>query len=362
MNSQAAAGAVLTIDLGALANNWNWLRKRLRIGAELASVVKADGYGLGALQVGAALAKAGCKSFFVARLDEGISLRKALGRGERIFVLDGVLPGTALEFSHHDLIPVLNEPGQIAEWTAKADGKSKAALHVDTGMNRLGLSLAELEAQAPRLDRAGLCLLMSHLACAEESENPKNAQQLERFNQMRRLLPPLPASLSNSSGVFLGADYHFDLVRAGVALYGVNPTPDLPNPMTQVVQLQGKIVQVRDVDLPETVGYGATHKVSGRTRIATVAVGYADGWPRSLSNRGFGVLDGVRVPLVGRVSMDLITFDVTGVPQGAVHPGAFVTLLGEGASVDEAADAAGTIGYEILTNLGPRYFRRFVGG
>ncbi|MBF0356376.1 MAG: alanine racemase [Alphaproteobacteria bacterium] len=361
MISQESAGAVLTIDLQALADNWRGLKGRLKPGADLASVVKADGYGLGADQVASALAKAGCKSFFVARLDEGIRLRKTLGSQGRIFVLDGPLPGTAKEFIAHDLTPVLNEAGQISYWASESKGQAKAALHLDTGMNRLGLPSVELADLQPALEACGLCLVMSHLACAEESENPKNAQQLERFNQMRRLLPPLPASLSNSSGVFLGADYHFDLVRAGVALYGVNPTPDLPNPMTQVVQLQGKIVQVRDVDLPETVGYGATHRVEAPALIATVGVGYADGWPRALSNRGFGVLGGVRVPLVGRVSMDLITFDVTQAPSHLVKPGGFISLLGDGLTVDDVAETAGTIGYEILTNLGPRYARSFVG-
>jgi alanine racemase len=360
--SQAAAGAILTIDLEALAENWRALRARLKQGAEAAAVVKADGYGLGAEQVASALAKAGCRTFFVARLEEGIRLRQALSKGERIFVLDGVLPGTASEFPAHGLIPVLNEPGQIKEWAALTQGQARAALHADTGMNRLGISQAELERLRPRLEKAGLCLVMSHLACSEEADNPKNAEQLGRFLEARKNLSHLPASLSNSSGIFLGSDYHFDLVRPGVALYGVNPTPGQPNPMRQIVELKARIVQVRDVDLPETVGYGATHQVLGKSRIATVAVGYADGWPRSLSNRGFGALAGVRVPLVGRVSMDLMTFDVTKAPGDAAKPGGFITLLGDGASVDEVADLAGTIGYEILTNLGPRYFRKYVGG
>lgn len=362
MINLTSAGAVLTIDLAALADNWRTLKARLKPGAELAAVVKADGYGLGAEQVGTALAKAGCKTFFVARLEEGIRLRKALPKGERIFVLDGVLPGTAGEFPAHGLIPVLNEPGQIREWASLTQGQAKAALHLDTGMNRLGLSPAELLSLQRELEASGLCLVMSHLACSEETGNPKNAQQLGRFLETRKNLSHLPASLANSSGIFLGEDYHFDLARAGVALYGVNPTPGQPNPMRQVVELKGRIVQVRSVDLPETVGYGATHQVLGKSRIATVAVGYADGWPRALSNRGFGVLGGVRVPLVGRVSMDLITFDVTKAPSDAARPGGFISLLGEGASTDEVAGLAGTIGYEILTNLGPRYFRRFVGG
>jgi alanine racemase len=361
MNSESSAGAVLTIDLAALADNWRLLKARLKPGADAAAVVKADGYGLGAGKVSAAIAKAGCKSFFVARLDEGIRLRQILNKGQRIFVLDGVLPGSAKDFAAHDLIPVLNEPGQVREWASATKGQARAALHLDTGMNRLGLSAADLPALQNDLESCGLCLVMSHLACSEEAGNPKNESQLLRFLEMRKNLSHLPASLCNSSGIFLGSGYHFDLVRPGVALYGANPTPGQPNPMRQVVELKGRIVQVRDVDTPETVGYGATHQVLGKTRIATVAVGYADGWLRSLSNRGMGVLAGVRVPLVGRVSMDLITFDVSNVPEVAAHPGAFITLLGNGISVDEAAEKAGTIGYEILTGLGPRYFRRYVG-
>jgi alanine racemase len=361
MSSLESAGGILTIDLGALADNWRSLKARLKPGCATASVVKADGYGLGAVQVAQALAKAGCTSFFVARLDEGIHLRKVLNKGLRIFVLDGVLPGTAKEFVAHDLIPVLNEAGQVGEWAAETQGQSRAALHLDTGMNRLGLSDRELPELQRALESCGLCLVMSHLACSEEAGNPMNARQLRHFLEARKNLSHLPASLCNSSGIFLGADYHFDLARPGVALYGVNPTPGQPNPMTQVVELKGRIVQVRDVDAPLTVGYGATHQVTARAKIATVAVGYADGWPRALSNRGFGMLAGVRVPLVGRVSMDLITFDVTKVPANAVHPGAFVTLLGEGVPVDDVAGAANTIGYEILTNLGSRYYRRFVG-
>ncbi|TAN49343.1 MAG: alanine racemase, partial [Rhodospirillales bacterium] len=312
MNSQEAkAGAVLTVDLDALKENWRRLKARLKPGAELASVVKADGYGLGAEAAGAALSEAGCKNFFVARIDEGIRLREALQGGERIFVLDGVLPGTAREFPHHDLIPVLNEPGQIEEWLNAGKADHPAALHVDTGMNRLGLSAAELDKLMPRLQAARLALVMSHLACSEETDNPKNQEQLKRFKPIAERFPALPASLANSSGIFLGSTFHFDLARGGVALYGVNPTPGQPNPMAQVVKLQGKIVQVRAVDTPETVGYGATHRVGGPALIATVSVGYADGWPRALSNRGFGMLGGIRVPLVGRVSMDLITFDVT---------------------------------------------------
>jgi alanine racemase len=237
-------------------------------------------------------------------------------------------------------------------------------------MSRLGLPEDELETLASepeRLDGIELALVMSHLACADEPGHPLNAEQLARFSAARARLPTAMASFANSSGIFLGAEYHFDLGRPGVALYGINPTPGRPNPMRQVVRLQGKILQVREIDAPRTVGYGATHRAAGPTRVATVAVGYADGYLRSLSNRGSAWLGNQRVPVVGRVSMDLITLDVTGASPDSAHPGAFVDLIGPELSadpeltVDDVAAAAGTIGYEILTALGQRYHRIYQG-
>jgi alanine racemase len=198
---------------------------------------------------------------------------------------------------------------------------------------------------------------MSHLVASEERDNPLNPQQLERFRRLRQLFPPLPASLVNSSGIFLGSDYHFDLVRPGVALYGGNPLPGRPNPMAQVVHLQGRILQVHRVDTPRTVGYGATHLTSGPARIATVGVGYADGYPRSLGNRGYAGIGAVRVPVIGRVSMDLITLDVSALAPAEAAPGTLVDLIGGGVDIDALADLAGTNAYELLTRLGPRYRR-----
>ncbi len=359
---ESQAGAILTLDLGALAGNYRMLAGKLKPGAKLAAVVKADGYGVGAAEAGPALARAGCLDFFVARLSEGVALRKSLSGEERIFVLDGPFEGTEREFPQHRLIPVLNSLEQVAGWNGAVGKAAPAALHVDTGMNRLGLALGEIDALLPLLSGLDLILLMSHLARSEEPDVAMNGEQLAGFDLARARLPGLPSSLANSSGIFLGAGYHFDMARAGAALYGVNPTPGLANPMAQVVHLQGRIVQVRDVDTPATVGYGATHAVRGKRRIAAVSVGYADGWPRALGNRGAGLVGGTRVPLVGRVSMDLITFDVTDAPRAMAAPGGFVTLLGPDLPVDEVADAAGTIGYEILTNLGRRYHRRLAGG
>jgi alanine racemase len=234
-----------------------------------------------------------------------------------------------------------------------------AILHVDTGMSRLGLSAREFAALATELPQSGIAwrAVISHLACADTPDHKLNEQQRTRFAAAAQHRPGVPASLAASSGIFLGAPYHFDLVRPGAALYGVNPQPGHPNPLRQVVRLTGKILQVREIDRGESVGYGAGHVMETAGRVATVAVGYADGWLRSLSHRGCGYLAGKRVSLLGRVSMDLATFDVSAVEPALAHPGAMVELLGAHYGVDDAATDAGTIGYEILTALGARYHR-----
>ncbi len=358
------AGAVLTIDLDAIAANYRLLRDRLG-GAHCGGVVKANAYGLGMTRVAPTLARAGCAMFFVATLDEGVALRRVVPDAE-IVVLDGALPGTEAAFAEHRLTPALNDLGQIERWAGLARGRGEldAIVHVDTGMCRLGLPPYEVErlaAEPDRLDGLRLRLVMSHLACAEERDHPMNAAQLADFNVLRGKLPAAPASLANSSAIFLGADYHFDIARPGVALYGVNPTPGEANPMAEVVRLQGKIVQVRDVDSSQTVGYGASHRVVATGRIATVPVGYADGYPRSLSNQGFAAIGDVRVPLVGRVSMDLITLDVSNLRPEQARPGTVVDLIGGACPIGEVAELAGTIGYEILTRLGPRNLRQYCG-
>ncbi len=357
--SEVAAGAVLEIDLDALAANYEILKQRAAP-AECAAVVKADAYGLGADRVGPVLAAAGCETFFVAHLSEAIALRRALGDQASIYVLNGVLPGTETEFTAHDVRPVLNTLAQLDLWSGPA------ALHIDTGMNRLGLSPEDATALAAaprRLDAIDLRFIISHLACADEADHAMNPEQQQLFNRLRGAFAPHAASLANSSGIFLGSGYHYDLVRPGVALYGVNPTPGAVNPMRAVVRLKGRIIQVREIDTPQSVGYGATHRATGRRRIATVPVGYADGYLRSLSGQGVGCLAGVSVPIVGRVSMDLITLDVTDAPLDAAQTGMEVDLIGGGGdTVDDVAARAGTIGYEILTSLGQRYHRRYLGG
>ncbi|MEX1203644.1 MAG: alanine racemase [Dongiaceae bacterium] len=360
------AAAVLSIDLTAIVANYRLLVARLG-GAECAGVVKADAYGLGVAEVAPALHGAGCRVFFVATLDEGIELRGLLPEAE-IYVFNGLTAGGVESFVAHALRPVLNSLGEIDAWAAmgRRRGPLAAALHIDTGMARLGLPPAEVAALAEdrfRLDGAAVALMLSHLACADEPEHPMNARQLAAFRDAVRRVAPDGArlSLAASSGIFLGADYRFDVARPGAALYGLRPQPDAPNPLAPVVRLQGKILQVRDVDSDTTVGYGATHRCTRPARLATVGAGYAYGYLRSLSNRGSAHIGAERVPVVGRVSMDLITLDVTAIAPERVTPGALVDLIGPHNPVDALAEEAGTIGYEILTSLGRRYRRRYVG-
>src|SRR5712692_184265 len=303
------AGAILEIDLAGIVENWRLLA-RMAAPAQCAAVVKANA--LGAAPVAGALVAAGCRMFFVASLDEAIALRRDLGDAPEIAVLNGPFPGTAGEFVEHGLIRVLNEPGQIAEWPGQP--RLPAILHIDTGMARLGLSAREFAAVIENPPRIAWRAVMSHLACADTPGHKMNDEQRARFAAAAARLPGVTASLAASSGIFLGPSYHFDLVRPGAALYGVNPQPGCANPLRQVVRLCGKILQVRQIDRGESVGYGAAHIVEAPGRAAIVAVGYADGWLRSLSHRGCGTLAGTRVPLLGRVSMDLVTFDVSAVP------------------------------------------------
>ncbi len=363
------AGGVLTIDLDAIAANWKLLAGRLASGSVCGAVVKADAYGLGLAPVARALHAAGCRTFFVALPDEGLTLRDVLPDAE-ICVFNGVEAAYARDMAATRLTPVLNHLGQIADWSTAAGAEPLAAplsamLHVDTGMTRLGLSEAEvktLAADPGRLKGIRLTGIMSHLSCADQPGHAMNGDQRSRFDAARAQLAGLAAgraSLANSSGVFLGADYHYDLVRPGAALYGVAPQPGSPNPMGQVVALKGKIVQTRRIDTPCSVGYGATHRAEHGRLIATVAVGYADGFLRSLSGAASAHVGQTIVRVVGRVSMDLITVDVTDVPEQDVRPGAFVDLIGPRHTIDDAARKAGTIAYEILTAFGPRFARHY---
>jgi alanine racemase len=358
----ARTGAVLTVDLAAIRSNWRLLRDTAS-GATCAAVMKADAYGLGMDMVAPALAAEGCRVFFTAHLEEGMRLRPLVPGDSTIYVLHGPPPGTTDDFVQHGLIPVLNDPGQIADWRGacrKLGRRLPAALQFDTGMSRMGLAPADVDRLL--LDPAWKddfqpVLVMSHLACADEPAHAMNARQAERFAALRERFPGIPGSLANSSAVFLGAGFHHDLVRPGAALYGINPHPGRDNPLRQAVGLRARIVQTRMVQAADVVGYGARHAVTNPARIATIALGYADGWLRSLSGRGHAFIDGQRVPFAGNVSMDSITLDVTGIPEGRVQPGMEVELLGAHQSVDDVAREAGTIGYEVLTRLGSRFHR-----
>ena len=359
------AGAILTIDLAALAANYRRLADTAS-GALCAGVVKADAYGLGAAGVAPVLADAGCRHFFVAHLEEGMELRRHVPADATIAVLNGSPEGVEGDFLAHDLLPVLNSLEQIEGWqkAARASGRRlPAILQVDTGMARFGLASEELDALLADPDGlAGLDLrlVMSHLACADDPAHPANAAQRAAFEAARARFPGVRASLAASSGIFLGPDYHFDLVRPGAALYGIAPQAGAPNPMRPVVRLQGRVVQVRHVPAATPVGYGHTARVSGPARLATVAVGYADGLLRSASNQGAAWLGDERLPLVGRVSMDSIVLDASALPEGAIAAGTLVDLIGPHQDVDAAAGAAGTIGYELLTGLGSRFCRRYL--
>lgn len=335
-------------------------------------MVKADAYGLGMAQAAPALARAGCQTFFVATLDEAKALHALLPRAT-IYVLAGLMPGTAAIYRAHDLRPVLNSAEEIAEWASFCAGQSEklpCALHIDSGMNRLGLSAAEVDhlAEAAELWRAmTLSLVMSHLACSDEPGHSKNEMQRTLFDRLRARLPRALASLANSAGILLGRSYIYDLVRPGIALYGGKPSRQGENPFTPVVHLKGRILQVRNVAPGETVGYGATRTIERPARVAVVSVGYADGFFRALSTRdgeeGFVAYAGPhRAPILGRVSMDLITVDVSAVPEEHSSRGAWVELIGPNVPAQDMAHHAGTIDYEILTNLGRRAFRRYIGG
>jgi alanine racemase len=363
----ARAGAFLTIDLAALRENYLALRSRLG-GRACAAVVKADAYGLGAARIAPVFHEAGCRHFFVAHLDEGLALRQALPDDCAIMVLHGPMPGAEADCAHAGLVPVLNSMEQIEAWggLARALGRRLPAfVQIDSGMSRMGLPEADITriAAAPALlDGIIVEAVMSHLACADEPDHPANAEQLANFRRRKALLPDAPASFANSSGIFLGPDYQFDLARPGAALYGLNPQPHLPNPMKNVVRLMAKVVQTREIAAGAHVGYSWRFRADRPTRIATVSVGYADGWLRSLSGRGAVLVDGRAAPIAGRVSMDSITVDVTDLPPEAVKPGSLVELIGPDQSPDAVAALAGTIGYEVLTSLGNRYHRRYLNG
>lgn len=367
----AHATGVLVIDLDRIASNWRALADLVRP-AECGAVVKADAYGLGASRVIPALAEAGCRTFFVATLDEAKAARM-LAPGATTYMLDGILPGAAEAVRDAAAIPVVSTLAEIAEWSALSASRHDrlpVALHVDTGLNRLGLAATDIQAlvrDMHMLDRLDVTLVMSHLACADEPESQKNSQQRAIFERLIPLLPRTARSLAASDGLMLGQAFHYDLVRPGYALYGGQAFGGGPTPVAPSVRLHVKILQVRDVAPGQTVGYSATWSPEGLSRIAIIAAGYADGLFRHLSSgskdgRGGCVsINGRLAPIVGRVSMDLITVDVTGIePQP--QPGDLVEVIGPNISIEALGAAAGTIGYEVLTSLGRRFHRIYRSG
>jgi alanine racemase len=364
------AAAVLTIDLDAVVANWRLMARRVAP-ARCAAVVKADAYGLGATPVVRALLHAGCRSFFVAWVDEGVRLRESLRDAwpadASLHVLHGALPGTEADCLGHGLLPVLNSSEQVARWQSLAHQHGRAlpaALQVDTGMARLGLSPAALRRlldSSDGLSGINTTVLMSHLVSAEEQGDPINQQQLRLFRPWRERFPAAQGCLANSSGIFLGPEFHFDLVRPGAALYGVAPIAGQPNPMRPVVRVQARLIQCRDIEAGEGVGYNHTWRAQRTTRLATVSVGYADGYLRSASNRSQLRFQGMAVPLVGRVSMDTVTVDVTDVDATQLAPGALFDVVDGVQDINALALASNTNAYEILTSLGTRYRRQYRG-
>lgn len=369
------AQAELTIDLDALKANWQTLAARARP-AECGAVVKADAYGIGIEEAVPALERAGCRTFFVAHLAEGVRARKALwlargaGDDSRIFLLHGLQPGAMI---HPDLLryrlgPVLGSMPEIEAWCSAVPDLDApyAALQFDTGMNRIGFPLSALGTlSVETIRQAGITLLMSHLVAAEECDNPMNAAQIAAFNTIRAAFPGVPASLANSSGIFLAQDAEFDLVRPGYALYGGNPCPGRPNSMQPVVRLRAAVLQTRTIEAGQTVGYNGRWVAQRPTRLATIGIGYADGLPRNADTLGSergpcAIAGGVRCPLVGRISMDLIVVDVTDAAHDECVPGEALEMIGQEIGIDDFARSCGITGYEVLTSLGRRYHRRYL--
>jgi alanine racemase len=356
------ASGYLTIDLAALARNYARLAAEVSP-ARAAAVVKADAYGLGADRVAPRLYAEGCRHFFVAQFVEALRLRPLLADDARIFVLNGLLPGNESACARHGIVPIINSLEQWRQWAgaAKAAGRIlPAVLQFDTGMSRLGVPSEEREALAALVKaEAGIAVLfvMSHLASADDAESAQNASQLAEMQAVAATFAQFDLCFANSGGIFLGQPYHGVLARPGIALYGGAPVFGRANPMEPVVSLDISVVQTRTVQAGARVGYSGTHIVTGETRLATIAAGYADGLPRSLSDRGAVYCDGIRLPIVGRVSMDSITIDISAVPEKRLTLGSRIELLGPNQTLEDVARDAGTISYEILTGLGNRYQR-----
>lgn len=359
-----AASGILTIDLSAIRQNYRSL-SALTSPARVAAVIKADAYGLGAARVAPVLEQDGCRDFFVAHFDEALALRSHLHADTRIYVLNGLQPGAEAACAEAGVIPVLNSLDQYMRWndTAQAAGRIlEAVLQFDTGMSRLGVPSQERPALIEAIRQSNavkINYIMSHLASADDADSAQNAAQRGEMQAIAAEFPDVSVCFANSGGIFLGNDYHGSLARAGLALYGGAPTLGRLNPMQPVVRLEVAAIQTRNVAAGTLVGYGGAHRTAGEMQLTTIAAGYADGLPRSLSDRGAVYFRGIRLPIVGRVSMDSMTVDTTALGQGALLPGDLVEVLGPNQTLEDLAEAAGTIAYEILTSLGRRYHRQY---
>lgn len=358
------APGLLTIDLGALARNYGKLAATVAP-ARAAAVVKADAYGLGAASVATRLYAHGCRDFFVAQFAEALELRPLLASDARLFVLNGLQPGYEAGCARANIVPVINSLEQWHAWSATASMLGRtlpAVLQFDTGMSRLGVPPQERAAAAALVSAGGdieILFVMSHLASADEAANVQNDDQRAQMDLIAAEFPGVPVCFANSGGIFLDKNYHRALVRPGIALYGGAPMTGRTNPMEPVVRLDVSVIQTRAVPAGTRVGYSATHVTAGPARLATIAAGYADGLPRSLSGRGAAYCDGVRLPIVGRVSMDSITIDISALPEGRLRLGSLVEIIGPHQTLEDLARDAGTISYEILTSLGRRYQREY---
>jgi alanine racemase len=360
-----SANSFLCINIDLIINNYLLLKKKLGK-ATCAATLKADAYGVGAAEVGAALVKAGCSSFFVATIDEAIDLRNHIPlKHVKIAVLSGFLPKTGPIFNEYNIIPVINNLEQLRDWkkyNSEAGKSLDSILQIDTGMNRLGLTPNELSKilnNPAEMNGANLCGLMSHLACSDEPNHEMNQQQLSEFIKAKNKLPRMETSLANSGGIFLGKSYHFDLARPGIALYGATPNYNACNPLKQAIKLYGRVLQIRETGANQTVGYGASYKPTRDSVIATVGVGYADGYLRSLSSNSYAFFNNIKIPIIGRVSMDCITVDISSVPTRTIKPGDFIEVMGDNFTIDDIAKAANTVPHEILSRLGTRHFRQY---
>ena len=351
----------LTVDLAAISANYQQIQSITGRNCAVSAVVKANAYGCGMAPVASALRQAGAAKFFIATLPEGLELRTIIGEEPEVYMLGGFDPENSDLYTAENITPVLNSLDEIESYSALAseNGKSlPAILHIDTGMNRLGLEKQDLATVQEKLQGIDVQYVMSHFACADEKDAPMNEAQYETFKAAAETFPNIPKSLANSSGIFRSPDYHFDMVRPGMSLYGLNPTPETDNPMHRAVTLNVEVLQVKDVEGGETCGYGATHRFGNNSKLAILSMGYADGFLRSLSNNGALYWKNYKCPVRGVVSMDLTIVDLSAVPENELPtPGDMLEVIGPNQSADDLAAACGTIGYEILTSLSRRYQR-----